>query len=110
MLKNQKQTLDDLKDGANTKLLSTMVENDFKLNNFSLIHCLGHGVGLEVHEVPYVSYKTDIKLRENMVLAIEPGIYIPEKFGVRIEDTVLVTKFGCISLTKSEKGYIILNA
>jgi len=108
VLKNEKQTLNDIKDGANTKILSNMVENDFKFKNYSLIHCLGHGVGLEVHEVPYVSYKVDTRLRENMVLAIEPGIYVPRKYGVRIEDTVLVTKFGCMSLTKSNKDYIIL--
>ena len=85
-----------------------MVENDFKLNNYDLIHSLGHGVGLEIHEPPYVSYSSDTQLRENMVVTDEPGIYIPGKFGVRIEDTVQITKFGCISLTKSEKNYIII--
>lgn len=108
VLKNQVQTLEAYKDGASTRLLTKMVENDFKLNNYDLIHSLGHGVGLEIHESPYVSYSSDTQLRENMVVTDEPGIYIPGKFGVRIEDTVQITKFGCISLTKSEKNYIII--
>ena len=85
-----------------------MVENDFKLNGYDLIHSLGHGVGLEIHEPPYVGYRNDTTLRENMVVTDEPGIYIPGKFGVRIEDTVQITKFGCVSLTNSEKGYVII--
>ena len=108
VLKNQTQTLDQMKDGENIRLLTKMVENDFRLHNFDLIHSLGHGVGLEIHERPFISYRNDNQLKENMVVTDEPGIYLPGKFGVRIEDTVLITKFGCISLTKSEKNYIII--
>ena len=108
VLKNQIQTIEQMKDGASTRLLTKMVENDFKLNGYDLIHSLGHGVGLDIHEAPYVSYRSDTQLKENMVVTDEPGIYIPGKFGVRIEDTVQITKFGCISLTKSEKNYIVI--
>lgn len=108
VLKNQVQTLKDYKDGISTRLLSKMVENDFKLHGYDLIHSLGHGLGLEIHEPPYISYKNDIMLKENMVVTDEPGIYIPGKFGVRIEDTVQITKFGSINLTNSEKNYIII--
>ena len=108
VLKNQIQTSEQYKDGANTRLLTKMVENDFKLYGYDLIHSLGHGVGLEIHEAPYVSYQSDTQLKENMVVTNEPGIYVTGKFGVRIEDTVQITKFGCISLTKSEKNYIII--
>lgn len=108
VLKNQTQTLDQMKDGENIRLLTKMVENDFRLHNFDLIHSLGHGVGLEIHERPFISYRNDNQLKENMVVTDEPGIYLPGKFGVRIEDTVLITKFGCINLTKSEKNYIII--
>lgn len=108
VLKNQIQTLEDLKEGANLKLLSRMVEGDFKLHDYSLIHSLGHGVGLQVHELPYYSLKNDVMLKENMVVTVEPGIYLPNQFGVRIEDTVLITKSGCINLTKSEKTDIVI--
>ncbi len=108
VLKNQVQTMQDFKDGVSTRLLTKMVENDFKLHDFCLVHSLGHGLGLEIHELPYISYRSDTQLKENMVVTNEPGIYLPGKFGVRIEDTVQITKFGCISLTNSEKNYIVI--
>jgi Xaa-Pro aminopeptidase len=71
-------------------------------------HSLGHGVVLEVHEKPALSVhsKKEMSLRENMVITIEPGVYIPGKFGVRIEDMVVVTKGGCVNLTKTPKKLI----
>jgi len=92
--KNHEQAIDAIKEGSNIKQLVKMVENDFKLNGYDLIHSLGHGVGLEVHEKPYLSSKVDLPLRENMTVTVEPGIYIPGEFGVRIEDTILVEKWG----------------
>ena len=71
-------------------------------------HGLGHGVGLEVHERPVVSYKNEALVEEGMVFTIEPGIYIPEWGGVRIEDTVLVTGDGCRPLTKVPKELMIV--
>ena len=108
VLKNQKLTLDEYKDGAVIRNLTKMVINDFKLNNHDLIHSLGHGVGLEIHEPPFINQNTDATLKENMVVTNEPGIYIAGKFGIRIEDTVQITKFGCESLTNSDKNYIII--
>ena len=108
VLKNQEQTTEDYKDGASTKTLTKMVESNFELHNYSLIHALGHGVGLEIHEPPYINNRIDVPLKENMVVTNEPGIYIPGKFGVRIEDTIQITKFGSINLTNSEKNYIII--
>ena len=73
------------------------------------IHTLGHGVGTRIHELPRIYYKT-IKpvLKENMVITIEPGLYIKNKFGMRIEDTCLITKKGCTPLTKSPKELIVV--
>ena len=71
-------------------------------------HSLGHGVGLEIHEQPNAAPSCDKKLNEGTVITIEPGIYIAGKFGVRIEDFVILTENGCINLTKSAKNIISL--
>ena len=70
-------------------------------------HSTGHGVGLEVHEAPWVSQKsaTDWTLAEGMVLTVEPGIYLPGRLGVRLEDTVVVTSAGYNRVTKTDKGW-----
>ncbi len=71
-------------------------------------HSLGHGVGLQVHEAPSLSPKSNTLLAEGHIVTVEPGIYLPGKFGVRIEDMVVVTKNGCNNLTKAEKQFIII--
>jgi len=58
-------------------------------------HSLGHGVGLEIHESPTVSSKSSSVLKEGMIFTVEPAVYLPGKFGIRIEDMVLVTTNGC---------------
>ena len=108
VLKNQEQVLKDIKENANTKQITKMVDNDLRLNNYDLIHGLGHGVGLEIHEAPSLSINSESLLKENMIVTDEPGIYIAGQFGVRIEDTVLVGKGGCEALTKSKKDYVII--
>lgn len=71
-------------------------------------HGLGHGVGLDVHEKPVVSYRSEGVVEEGMVFTIEPGIYIPGWGGVRIEDTVLVERDGCRLLTKVPKELMVV--
>ncbi|PPA71382.1 M24 family metallopeptidase [Jeotgalibacillus proteolyticus] len=71
-------------------------------------HSLGHGIGLEVHEGPGLSVRSEAKLLENMVVTVEPGIYIPGLGGVRIEDDTLLTANGNETLTHSTKELIIL--
>ena len=72
-------------------------------------HGLGHGVGLEVHEGPTITKKNKTILRENMVITIEPGIYVPELGGIRIEDMVIVKKNGCENLYNSKKEFTIIS-
>jgi len=71
-------------------------------------HGLGHGVGLEIHEKPVISPRSEVIIEEGMVFTIEPGIYVPGFGGVRIEDTVAVTADGCVILTKAPKNLIVL--
>ncbi|MGN1132448.1 MAG: M24 family metallopeptidase [Ruminococcus sp.] len=71
-------------------------------------HSTGHGVGLDIHEYPTVSTRCDTVLNEGMVITVEPGIYLKGRFGVRIEDTVVVTKDGCRSFASVPKDLIIL--
>ena len=71
-------------------------------------HSYGHGLGLEVHEAPNCAPSWDRALPEGCVCSAEPGIYLPGKFGVRIEDVVRMTASGCDNLTESPKNLLIL--
>ncbi len=72
--------------------------------NKYFVHTLGHGVGTRIHEAPRIYWRRERPyFRENMVVTVEPGIYIPNKLGIRIEDTGVITKKGFVSLTRSSQ-------
>ncbi|MGC1783110.1 MAG: aminopeptidase P family protein [Acidobacteriaceae bacterium] len=71
-------------------------------------HSTGHGVGLEIHEGPRIAARQTQPLEPGMVVTVEPGVYLPGRFGVRIEDMVLVTRAGSEVLTPATKGWIEL--
>ena len=71
-------------------------------------HSTGHGVGLDIHEKPFVSSKSETILSENMIITVEPGIYLKNSFGVRIEDMVLVKQDGYSNFVTLPKELIIV--
>ncbi|MFH1432992.1 MAG: Xaa-Pro peptidase family protein [archaeon] len=81
---------------------SFLEKNGHKHTNYSNFHGLGHGVGLEVHEYPTLSSKTSFVLKKNMVFTLEPAIYVKGKFGIRLEDTVVLGSKGIDRLNKYE--------
>lgn len=71
-------------------------------------HSLGHSLGLEIHEAPNAAYSNVSPLPVGAVLSVEPGVYLPGRFGVRIEDVVALREDGCQVLTQSPKELIVL--
>jgi Xaa-Pro aminopeptidase len=78
-----------------------------KLGKF-FTHSTGHGAGLEIHEAPRLAARQEEVLRTGMVITVEPGVYLPGKWGVRIEDTVVLTETGCDILTPCPKDLMSL--
>jgi Xaa-Pro aminopeptidase len=74
----------------------------------AFVHSTGHGLGIEIHEPPRVGRRDKTRLQAGMVITIEPGAYIRDFGGIRIEDTVLVTKNGCEILTPTSKELMVL--
>jgi Xaa-Pro aminopeptidase len=73
----------------------------------AFLHGTGHGVGLDIHEDPRVAQSGAASLEPGHVVTIEPGVYLPEHGGVRIEDTVVVTADGCRPLTTAPKDLVL---
>ena len=110
VLKAQKSALEVLKNGVTgfdaDKVARDIIEKAGYKENFG--HGTGHGVGIEIHESPNLSPYSKATLETGNVVTVEPGIYIPDEFGVRIEDMALITEDGYINLTSCEKELIIL--
>jgi Xaa-Pro aminopeptidase len=97
-------SLKTVKNGQKCSFVDESARLVIKESGFAdnFIHGTGHGVGLDIHEYPSLSQKSKDVLKEKMVITIEPGIYFNGKFGIRIEDTVLVTKNGYEILTGAQ--------
>jgi len=74
------------------------------------IHRTGHGIGLDVHEEPYIIAGNDLRLEPGMAFSVEPGIYQAGRWGARIEDIVVVTADGGESLNQRPHGLVVLDA
>jgi Xaa-Pro aminopeptidase len=91
-----------IKAGVEIKKVDAAARDVIKKHNLPVYgHGTGHGLGLEVHEEPVVSDSSKGKLQAGAVITIEPGVYIPGKLGIRIEDDILVTETGCKILTQN---------
>ncbi|MPL84335.1 Aminopeptidase YpdF [bioreactor metagenome] len=113
VLKAQLAGLQEIKSGNSCQSVDSAARIVIKKHNYGEYfgHGLGHGVGLFIHEEPRLSPSNQQGvLAENMVVTVEPGIYIPEWGGVRIEDTVVVTAHNVEILTKSSKQFIELDS
>jgi len=106
----QEKGIKAIKPGVSTKEIDAICRNYITAKGYGkyFIHSTGHGLGIQVHEFPRVSPYCDYKLAENMIITVEPGIYIPNLGGIRIEDDILVTKNGYQILTKANKDLIII--
>lgn len=110
VLQAQQWCLDNIKAGIPCKKGDDFARSVIKDLGYGqyFTHSTGHGVGVEIHEYPNLSPASDSVLEVGNIVTVEPGIYIPDSFGVRIEDMALITENGCINLTKANKELIIL--
>ena len=110
VLEAQLTALDGIKagvTGAQADSLARDVITDAGYGEF-FGHSLGHSLGLEIHEAPNFSPSNELVIEAGTVMSVEPGIYIPGRFGVRIEDIVVLTEQGCEDLTRAPKELICL--
>lgn len=111
VLRAQLKALDVLKCGVSCKEADSAARDVISLAGYGEYfgHGTGHGVGVEIHEAPNLSPRSASVLKAGNVVTVEPGIYIPGKFGVRIEDMARITRNGCENLTKTPKELIVLD-
>lgn len=110
VLSAQIKSLESLKAGMTCKAADAAARDIITAAGYGNFfgHGTGHGVGIEIHEQPRLSPKSEQTLQVGDIVTVEPGIYLPGKFGVRIEDMAYITENGFENLTKSEKSLVIL--
>jgi Xaa-Pro aminopeptidase len=107
MLKIQTDAIKNIKKGMRCDALVGGVKKGLGKYDKNLVHGLGHGLGVYIHELPNLKEDSKDKLKKGMVFTIEPGIYFEGKFGIRIEDTVYL-KDKCVVLTKIPKKMVMI--
>ena len=104
----QKQAIKTLAQGVRASHADNRAREYLHTNGLGRFfgHGLGHGVGMEVHEMPTLSPTSDDVLADSMVVTVEPGIYVPDKFGIRLEDMFLITDNSCQRITNLDKDAV----
>ena len=92
VLKAQLNAIENARTGMKASEIDKLTRDVIEKAGYGkyFIHSTGHGVGLDIHEFPFINSKSDVIIEDNMVFTIEPGIYLPNEFGVRIEDTIVM--------------------
>jgi len=110
LLSAQKRTREEIRAGTPTAYYDEFIRQELDQSGLSryFAHALGHGIGLDIHETPLVSSRSNACLAAGHVITIEPGIYIPGEIGMRIEDDVLVTRDRSETLTTFPRELIAL--
>ncbi len=108
LLKAQEKTLEKYQVGTTPKQLDEYCRELIGAEAEYFTHSLGHGVGLEIHELPGLGKKSEELLVKNSIVTCEPGLYYPGKFGIRIEDLVVITKDGPEILSTTKKDLVII--
>jgi len=105
----QREALNKMKAGMTGKEIDALARNIIEKAGYGYAfgHSLGHGIGVDGHEAPVLSPRNTEEIRNNVVVTVEPGIYLLGKFGVRIEDDVLLTDRGAVLLSKQDELIII---
>ena len=110
VLKAQQAAIDFIKPGVVCKEVDRVARDIISEAGYGdcFGHGLGHSVGIEIHEPPACNTVCETVMEKGIIMTVEPGIYIENDFGVRIEDMVVVTDNGCEDLTKSKKELILV--
>jgi len=105
VLEAQRVAINSIKPGVKASEIDKTVRSILREYGYEkfFIHSTGHGVGIEVHEPPRISIDSEVILKPGMVFTVEPGVYIEGKFGIRIEDIIVVTDTGCKLLSSFPK-------
>jgi Xaa-Pro aminopeptidase len=110
VLEAQLAAIDVVREGARTAAVDAAARSVLKGHGLDHLftHSTGHGLGLEIHEPPRLGKKDKLRLKAGMAITIEPGVYLKGFGGIRIEDTIVVTKNGCEILTPTPKTLTIV--